>query len=48
VVAEHQFEVITCTEDELRRHGVSAKHVDHLAHGLPLLTCAWRRQTVEA
>jgi hypothetical protein len=48
VVAEYQFELITCTKDELRRHRVSGKHLDYLAHGLPLLASAWRRQAVEA
>lgn len=43
VLREYQFGLITCTQDELRRDGWSAKHQDYLAYGLPVLVPAWRR-----
>jgi hypothetical protein len=43
VLEEYQFGLITCTKDELRRDGFSAKHLDYIAHGLPVLVPAWRR-----
>jgi hypothetical protein len=42
VLAGYQLGLVTCTKDELRRHGFSAKHLDYLAHGLPTLVPAWR------
>lgn len=43
VLQRYQFGLITCTEDELRRDGFSAKHLDYIAYGLPVLVPAWRR-----
>jgi hypothetical protein len=43
VLEEYQFGLITCTKDELRRDGFSAKHLDYIAYGLPVLVPAWRR-----
>jgi hypothetical protein len=43
VLRDYQFGLITCTDDALRRDGFSAKHVQYLAAGLPVLVPAWRR-----
>ena len=43
VLEGYQFGIITCTRDELRRDGFSAKHLEYFAHGLPVLVPAWRR-----
>jgi hypothetical protein len=43
VLQEYQLGLITCTQDELRRTGFSAKHLEYLAYGLPVLVPAWRR-----
>jgi hypothetical protein len=43
VLQQYQFGLVTCTDDELRRSGFSAKHTEYLAHGLPVLVPAWRR-----
>jgi hypothetical protein len=43
VLLEYQAGLITCTRDELRREGFSAKHLQYLAHGLPVLVPDWRR-----
>jgi hypothetical protein len=43
VLEGYQFGLITCTQDELRRDGFSAKHLQYLAYGLPVLVPAWRR-----
>jgi len=43
VLQSYQLGLVTCTRDELRREGFSAKHLDYLAHGLPVLVPAWRR-----
>lgn len=43
VLAQYQAGLITCTKDELRCSGFSAKHLEYLAHGLPVLVPAWRR-----
>jgi hypothetical protein len=43
VLAGYQFGLITCTDDELRREGFSAKHLQYLAAGLPVLVPRWRR-----
>ncbi|MGZ4275053.1 MAG: methyltransferase domain-containing protein [Solirubrobacteraceae bacterium] len=40
---QYQFGLITCTTDELRRDGFSAKHLDYISYGLPVLVPAWRR-----
>jgi hypothetical protein len=43
VLSDYQFGLITCTQDELRRDGFSAKHLDYISYGLPVLVPAWRR-----
>ncbi|GAA2758384.1 hypothetical protein [Actinopolymorpha rutila] len=43
VLREYQFGLITCIDDPLRRDGFSAKHLDYLAAGLPVLVPTWRR-----
>jgi hypothetical protein len=43
VLQRYQFGLITSTQDELRRDGFSAKHLQYLAYGLPVLVPAWRR-----
>ena len=43
VLRQYQAGLITCTRDELRRDGFSAKHLQYLAYGLPVLVPAWRR-----
>lgn len=45
VLGQYQLGLITCTRDELRREGFSAKHLQYLAYGLPVLVPAWRRHT---
>ena len=47
VLADYQFGLITCTDDQLRREGFSAKHLQYLAAGLPVLVPAWRRSAEE-
>jgi hypothetical protein len=42
VLGRYQFGLVTCTDDELRRNGFSAKHIEYFAHGLPVLVPAWR------
>jgi hypothetical protein len=43
VLERYQLGLVTCTKDELRRNGFSAKHLQYLAYGLPVLVPAWRR-----
>jgi hypothetical protein len=43
VLRQYQFGLITCTQDALRQDGFSAKHLEYLAYGLPVLVPAWRR-----
>jgi hypothetical protein len=43
VLRQYQFGLITSTNDELRQDGFSAKHLQYLAYGLPVLVPAWRR-----
>jgi hypothetical protein len=43
VLADYQLGLVTCTRDELRRDGFSAKHLDYFAAGLPVLVPRWRR-----
>src|SRR6185437_15284485 len=37
ILQKYQLVLITCTRDELRREGFSAKHLHYLAYGLPVL-----------
>ena len=43
VLDGYQIGLITCSKDELRRDGFSAKNMAYIAHGLPVLVPAWRR-----
>jgi hypothetical protein len=43
VLRDYQMGLITCTKDEIRRDGFSAKHLDYISFGLPVLVPAWRR-----
>jgi hypothetical protein len=43
VLGDYQIGLITCSTDELRRDGFSAKNLQYIAHGLPVLVPAWRR-----
>jgi hypothetical protein len=43
VLRDYQIGLITCSKDELRRDGFSAKNLAYIAHGLPVLVPAWRR-----
>ena len=43
VLRDYQIGLITCSTDELRCDGFSAKHLAYIAHGLPVLVPAWRR-----
>lgn len=45
VIADYQFGLITISDDELRRHSFSSKHLEYISYGLPVLTPAWRRDT---
>lgn len=45
VLQHYQAGLITCTKDELRRDGFSAKHLQYLAYGLPVLVPVWRRDS---
>jgi len=42
ILADYQFGLITITKDELRREGFSAKHIEYIAYGLPVLIPEWR------
>jgi hypothetical protein len=43
VLQHYQLGLITCTNDELRREGFSAKHLEYISFGLPVLVPTWRR-----
>jgi len=43
VLQQYQLGLITCSDDQLRRNGFSAKHPQYLAYGLPVLVPSWRR-----
>ena len=43
VLLEYQIGLITISTDRLRRAGFSAKNLEYIAHGLPVLVPAWRR-----
>lgn len=46
VLAHYQFGLVTITDDELRRHSFSSKHLDYISYGLPVLTPDWRRDSL--
>jgi hypothetical protein len=43
VLGDYQIALITCSTDELRRDGFSAKNMTYVSYGLPVLIPAWRR-----
>jgi len=43
VLRDYQVGLITCSKDELRRNGFSAKNTAYIAHGMPVMVPAWRR-----
>ena len=43
VLERYQLGLITCTKDQLRCNGFSAKHLEYLSYGLPVLAPSWRR-----
>jgi hypothetical protein len=43
VVLDYQIGLITISTDPVRRAGFSAKNLEYIAHGLPVLMPAWRR-----
>jgi hypothetical protein len=43
VLSDYQIGLITCSKDELRRAGFSAKNLAYIAYGLPVLVPVWRR-----
>jgi hypothetical protein len=43
VLDDYQIGLITFSKDPLRREGFSAKNMQYIAHGLPVLIPAWRR-----
>jgi hypothetical protein len=43
VLQQYQAGLVVCSKDELRRNGFSAKHLEYLAYGLPVLVPVWRR-----
>ncbi len=45
VLQHYQLGLITSTKDELRLSGFSAKHLEYLAYGLPVLVPAARRES---
>lgn len=47
VLHSYQFGLITSSKDQLRREGFSAKHLDYLAIGLPVLVPEWRESASE-
>ncbi|SAL82263.1 hypothetical protein AWB74_06206 [Caballeronia arvi] len=45
VIADYQFGLVTISNDELRRHSFSSKHLEYISYGVPVLTPAWRKDT---
>lgn len=43
ILGNYQLGLITCSKDEIRRDGFSAKHLDYISYGLPVLVPSWRR-----
>lgn len=45
VLKDYQFGLITLSDDILRREGFSAKHLEYLSFGLPVLLPKWRKNS---
>lgn len=43
VLAGYQMGLVTCSKDPLRCAGFSAKHVEYISYGLPVLAPQWRQ-----
>ena len=43
IMAEYQLGLVTITDDPLRQHSFSSKHLEYISYGLPVLTPAWRQ-----
>lgn len=46
VIAEYQFGLVTISDDDLRKCSFSSKHLEYISYGLPVLTPAWRPDSV--
>lgn len=42
ILSHYQFGLITISQDKLRKEGFSAKHLEYLSYGLPVLVPEWR------
>jgi hypothetical protein len=42
ILTEYQLGLITCSRDRLRSEGFSAKHLEYISYGLPVLVPEWR------
>lgn len=42
-LSQYKFGLITISNNELRNHSFSAKHLTYIAHGLPVLCPEWRQ-----
>jgi len=42
VLADYQLGLVTCSKDPLRCAGFSAKHLEYISYGLPVLAPRWR------
>lgn len=47
VLKNYQFGLITITKDRLRKEGFSAKHLEYLSYGLPVLVPEWRESSFQ-
>lgn len=43
ILSKYQFGLITLTKDKLRKYGFSAKNLEYISYGLPVLMPEWRR-----
>lgn len=43
ILSAYQFGLITISKDRLRKEGFSAKHMEYLSYGLPVLMPEWRQ-----
>jgi hypothetical protein len=42
IISKYQFGLISITKDQLRQNGFSAKHLDYISFGMPVLVPEWR------
>ena len=43
ILSNYQFGLITISDDDLRKEGFSAKHLEYINYGLPVLIPEWRK-----